>query len=549
MKATQRRLTREVPAIRRHMVVTGLLTTATATCVVLQASLLARVLSGAVVSLMFGLAGVVVARAVLAWAQQVLAQRAAATVKAELRGRVLDHVRHLGPLQAGRERHGELATTVTRGLDALDPYFTGYLPKTVGAAVVPPLVIACLAVTDWVSAVVVVVTLPLIPVFGALVGLHTRKRTERQWALLSRLGGHFLDVVAGLPTLRAFGRARHEIGVVRRMSDDHRRATMRTLRVAFLSSLVLEWVATLSVALVAVPVGLRLLSGSVDLETALTVLLLAPEAYLPLRAAGSAFHDSAEGVAVADQVFAALDDVAPPRRTGTGAVPDVRTSDLVFDRVTVRYPDRDVPAVTGVSMEVRAGECVGLIGPSGAGKSTLLAVLLGFVEPESGRVLVGGHDLADLPVDAWREQVAWVPQKPHLFAVSVADNIRLGRPCAPIEDVVAAARAASADEFVTRLTDGYDTILGENGTGLSMGQRQRIAIARAFLRDAPILLLDEATAHLDPASEAAVAAASARLMAGRTTLVIAHRPALLDHVDRVVEVHSGRVAGRTRSTV
>ncbi|WP_237774559.1 thiol reductant ABC exporter subunit CydD [Actinosynnema sp. ALI-1.44] len=531
-------MTREIPAIRRHLVVTGLLAISTAVCVVLQASILASVLSGAAVSLLFGLAGVVVARAALAWAQQMLAQRAATTVKAELRGRVLDHIRRMGPLRAGRERHGELTTMVTRGLDALDPYFTSYLPKTVGAAVVPPLVIAALAVTDWISAVVVVVTLPLIPVFGALVGMHTRRRTARQWALLSRLGGHFLDVVAGLPTLRAFGRARDQIGVVHRMSDDHRRATLRTLRVAFLSSLVLEWVATLSVALVAVPVGLRLMSGDVDLATALLVLFLAPEAYLPLRAAGTAFHDSAEGVAVADRVFATLDDAPAPQRAATGGVSDAH--DLVFDDVTVRYPDRDMPAVTGISMRIRAGERVGLVGPSGAGKSTLLAVLLGFVEPESGRVTVGRRDLADLPLAAWREQIAWVPQKPHLFAVSVADNIRLGRPGAPIEHVVQAARAAAADEFITRLPDGYDTLLGENGSGLSMGQRQRIAIARAFLRDAPILLFDEATAHLDAESEAAVAAASARLMAGRTALVVAHRPALLDHVDRVVTIRSGQ---------
>lgn len=539
MSATQRCLVREVPAVRRHLVVTGLLAAVTGVAVVAQANLLALVLSGGALSLLVALAAVITARAAVTWAQHVLAQRAAAGVKAELRDRVFAHLGRLGPVRLGRERHGELTTVVTRGLDALDPYFTGYLPKFAGAMVVPPLVVAGLAVTDWISAVVVVVTVPLIPVFGALVGMHTRRRTERQWALLSRLGGHFLDVVTGLPTLRAFGRARHQIGVVRRMSDDHRRATLRTLRVAFLSSLVLEWVATMSVAVVAVPVGLRLMGGSVDFATALTVLFLAPEAYLPLRAAGTAFHDSAEGVAVAGKVFATVDTPVPRRRPATGSV---RQGDLVFEDVTVRYPDRETPAVERVSLKIRAGERVGLAGPSGAGKSTLLAVLLGFVTPESGRVLVDGQDLADLPEAAWRDTIAWVPQKPHLFAVSVADNIRLGRPDAPIEQVVHAARAAAADEFITGLPDGYGTVLGENGTGLSAGQRQRIAIARAFLRDAPILLLDEATAHLDPASEAAVVAASARLMAGRTALVVAHRPALLEHVDRIVTIQSGQVA-------
>lgn len=537
---------REVPAARRHLVVTGLLAAGTAAVVIVQASLLARVLSGGATWPLLALAAAFCARAALAWAQRMLAHRAASAVKTELRERVLVHIGRLGPVRLGGERHGELTTLVTRGLDALDPYFTGYLPRLVAAVVVPPPVVVWLAFADWPSAAIIVVTLPLIPVFGALVGLHTRRRTEHQWALLSRLGGHFLDVVAGLPTLRAFRRARHQVGVVHRMAEAHRRATLRTLRVAFLSSLVLEWVATLSVALVAVPVGLRLLSGSVDLATALLVLFLTPEAYLPLRALGTAFHDSAEGVAVAGRVFAVL-DAHPPRPAPTGPAPDPRSGGLVFDRVTVRYPDRGAPAVTEVSLEVRAGERVGLVGPSGAGKSTLLAVLLGLVEPESGRVLVGGRDLASVSPAAWRDRVAWVPQNPYLFAASIADNIRLGRPHASLDQVRAAARAAAADEFVVALPDGYDTVLGERGAGLSMGQRQRIAIARAFLRDAPVLLLDEATAHLDPESEAAVVAASARLMSGRTALVVAHRPALLAHVDRVITVDRGRVLDREES--
>ncbi|PXX58676.1 ATP-binding cassette subfamily C protein CydD [Nocardia tenerifensis] len=532
--------------MRRHLGVTGLAALATGVAVILQADLLARVLTGGSTAVFLALGAVVVARAALVWGQMILARRGATEIKTDLRARLLGHIARSGPLRLGRERQGELTTLVTRGLDALDPYFTGYLPKYVATAVIPVLVLTRLAFADWVSAAIIAVTLPLIPIFGALVGLHTRQRTEQQWALMSRLGGHFLDVVTGLPTLRAFGRARHQIGVVRRISDAHRRATMRTLRVAFLSSLVLEWVATLSVALVAVPIGLRLMGGGVELATALLVLFLAPEAYLPLRALGTAFHDSTEGIAVAERVFADLDTPEADPTSGR-AVPDTRRVGLVLDRVIVRYPSRDRPALAGVSLRVRPGERVGLVGPSGAGKSTLLSVLLGFTRPESGKVLVGDEDLAELSMDAWRERIAWIPQRPHLFAASVADNIRLGRPAASHTQVRAAAYAAAADEFITALPDGYDTVLGERGAGLSAGQRQRIAIARAFLRDAPILLLDEPTAHLDPESESAVVAASARLMVGRTALIVAHRPALLEHVDRVITVEDGRVRAVARS--
>ncbi|NKQ23722.1 thiol reductant ABC exporter subunit CydD [Streptomyces galbus] len=563
MQPVERRLMREVPALRRHMTYSTALALLGAATVVAQAGLLAKVcadgFAGHAVrdTALVALAAVLTLRALLAWARGTLAQRAAADAKHTLRERITGRLRRTGPLRLAARRHGETATLLTRGLDALDAYVVGYLTTMTAAAVVPLAVTAWLWWTDWTSALIVVVTLPLIPVFGALVGMHTAQRTARQWRLLSRLGGHFLDVVAGLPTLRAFGREVHQTRVVGEMADAHRRATVRTLRVAFLSSLVLETVATLSVALVAVPVGLRLLAGELDLRTALTVLFLAPEAYLPLRAAGAAFHDSAEGIAVAERVFALLDEgddqhdegTVPQRAARLLAAPDGRTARLRLDRVTVRYPDRPVPALHDVSLTVRPGEHVALVGPSGAGKSTLLSLLLGFAVPASGRVTVDGTDLGALDADAWRAQVAWVPQRPHLFAVSVADNIRLGRPHADIAEVRAAARAACADRFVEALPNGYDTVLGEQGAGLSAGQRQRIALARAFLKDAPVLLLDEPTAHLDPESEAAVTRATVALMRGRTAVVVAHRTSLLPHADRIVTVRAGAlVAPRADAT-
>jgi ATP-binding cassette, subfamily C, bacterial CydD len=482
--------------------------------VVGQADLLSRVLTGS--GLLLPLALVVAARAALTLGQGTLTGRAAARRKRVWRERLL--------------ARGADGTLLVRGLDALDPYYAGYLPQRYAAAVVPLAVLVRLAVADWPSALVVAVTLPLIPVFGALVGRHTERATERQWGRLHRLGGHFLDVVAGLPTLRAYGRDAAQTSVVREMAEGHRRATMRTLRIAFLSSFVLEIVATLSVALVAVPAGLRLLDGSLDLRTALLVLLLAPEAYLPLRMLGARFHAAAEGKAVLAQASALLGE-EPPAATGRVTAGRIEVADLV-----VRYADDRAPALDGFSLTVEPGEHVALTGPSGAGKSTLLRAVLGFVTPESGRILVNGADLSGLDLAAWRRQVAYVPQRPHLFAGTVADNIRLGRPDASEADVRRAAEAAAAHEFIAALPDGYATELGERGLGLSTGERQRLAIARAFLVDAPVVVLDEPTARLDLRSEALVAEAAGRLLAGRTALLVAHRPALLSLADRVVHL-------------
>lgn len=532
-------------AVRRHLALCLAAAVATGLLVLVQAELLAGVLSGrfAASALVF-LALVVGVRAALSLAQGVAAGRTSTGVKSTLRRRLLSRLQELGPARLTSHRSGELVTLTGRGLDALDPYLSGYLPAAAVAGVVPIAVLVRLFTADLASAVIVLVTLPLIPIFGALVGMHTKAVTERQWQALSRLGGHFLDVVRGLPTLRAFGRARFQAGVIQRVADAHRDATMRTLRVAFLSSLVLELAASLSLALVAVPVGLRLLSGSLDLSIALLVLLLAPEAYLPLRNMGNKFHAAMEGVAAADQAFAVLDGQAErpargERASGAGAggrtAPEIR-----LENVTVRYPDREEAALEDVSLVIAPGERVALVGESGAGKSTLLHLLLGFVTPAAGRVLIDGVELTDL--DAWRGRLAFVPQRPHLFAASVADNIRLGSPGATVDQVRTAAEAAYADEFVAALPEGYETVLGERGANLSAGQRQRVALARAFCRpSADVLLLDEPTARLDGRSEGAVVTATRDLAEGRTSVIVAHRPAMIDLADRVIRIADGRV--------
>ncbi|GAA2388726.1 hypothetical protein GCM10010404_52380 [Nonomuraea africana] len=560
------RLMRAERSVRTHLTATLAAAVIAGLLVLVQAELLAGVLSGRFATgALLVLAAVVGLRALLGWGQGIFAARTSTGVKSALRHRLLARLQDLGPARLSGHRSGELVTLTGRGLDALDPYLTGYLPAMAVAGVVPVAVLVRLFAADLTSAVIVLVTLPLIPIFGALVGMHTKAVTERQWRALSLLGGHFLDVVRGLPTLRAFGRARYQATVIQRVADSHRSATMRTLRVAFLSSLVLELCASLSLALVAVPIGLRLLGGSLDLTTALLVLLLAPEAYLPLRMMGTRFHASMEGVAAADAAFAVLDDAVDPERalagaagsaertSATGLREDARSAltsggppEIRLENVTVRYPGRDDPALDDVSLVITPGERVALVGESGGGKSTLLHLLLGFVTPTEGRVLVDGADLAGLDLTAWRDRLAFVPQRPHLFATSVADNIRLGAPSATPDLVRQAAAAAHADEFVSALPDGYDTPVGERGANLSAGQRQRLALARAFCRPgASLLLLDEPTARLDGRSEAAVVTATAELSRGRTAVIVAHRPAMIDLADRVIRIQEGRVVSDT----
>ncbi|MET7291796.1 thiol reductant ABC exporter subunit CydD [Streptomyces griseoloalbus] len=540
MKPIDPRLLRYARATRGFLVAVVALGAVGAGLVIAQAMLIAEIVVGAFqdgrsvaglgTPLLF-LTVVAAGRGMVGWLTELAAHRASAAAKSELRGRLLERATALGPGWLDGQRTGSLVALATRGVDALDGYFSRYLPQLGLAVVVPVAVLARIVTEEWVSAAIIVGTLPLIPVFMVLIGWATQSRMDRQWLLLSRLSGHFLDVVAGLPTLKVFGRAKAQAESIRRITAEYRRATMRTLRIAFISSFALELLATLSVALVAVTIGMRLVHGDLDLYIGLVILILAPEAYLPLRQVGAQYHAAAEGMAAAEEIFSVLQTPVPT--PGTGAVP---TGALSFDGVTVRHPGRSTDAVSDVSFTVAPEETVALVGPSGAGKSTLLNVLLGFVRPTEGRVRIGGADLAGLDLAEWHSRVAWVPQRPHLFAATIAENVRLARPDADDDAVRAALRDAGALEFVDALPEGAKTVLGEDGAGLSAGQRQRLALARAFLADRPVLLLDEPTAALDGATEAEIVAAVRRLAAGRTVLLVVHRPALLAVADRVVRL-------------
>jgi ATP-binding cassette subfamily C protein CydD len=539
------------------LVVTGL--------ILAQASLLAHALataargagSAALGITLAQLLAVVAARAAATYGGEVAALRAAAVVKSRLRRKLAHHALSLGPAWLGGQRTGEIAALATRGLDALDAYFARYLPQLGLSVLVPAAVLAAVMAADWVSGLLIAVTLPFIPLFAVLVGLHTKAQTRRQWQLLARLGGHFLDVVQGLPTLKVFGRAKPQEQVIAKVTEAHRAATMATLRVAFLSALVLELAAALATALVAVEVGLRLLYGHIGYQTALLVLLLTPEAYLPLRGAAAQFHASAEGIAAAGQVFQILDTPqswrpaavtaqpgrpsAPPVAAVGPSAPDLRTDTITLHAVTACYPARGSPALSGVSLAIRPGERILLTGPSGAGKTTLLQVLLRFIAPASGTIEVGGTDLTTLSPDVWRAQLAWVPQHPWLFPGTVADNIALGRPAAARDAIEDAAELAGAAQFIRALPDRYDTQLGERALRLSAGQRQKLALARAFLPDVPLLLLDEPTAHLDPASAAETSETIDTRLTGRTVILVSHRGGWPTGLGRTVALDQGRL--------
>ncbi|MGW1731303.1 thiol reductant ABC exporter subunit CydD [Streptomyces sp. NPDC001999] len=554
MKPIDPRLLRYARATRLFLAAVVALGVVGAALVIAQAMLIAEVVVGGfedgltvpgLRTPLILLMAVALGRGLVSWLTELAAYRASAAVKSELRRRLLDRAAELGPDWLSGQRTGSLVALATRGVDALDDYFARYLPQLGLAVVVPVAVLARIVTEDWVSAAIIVVTLPLIPLFMILIGWATQSRMDRQWQLLSRLSGHFLDVVAGLPTLKVFGRAKAQAESIRTITSQYRRATLRTLRIAFLSSFALELLATLSVALVAVTIGMRLVHGELDLYTGLVVLILAPEAYLPIRQVGAQYHAAAEGLSAAEEIFAILE--TEPRVGGTADVPP--SLRLELEGVTVRHEGRAEPSLDGASLVVDEGETVALVGPSGVGKSTLLNVVLGFTAPDEGRIRVGGVDLATLAPERWRERIAWVPQRPQLFAGTIAENVRLARPDADDSAVTAALRDAGAYDFVAELPDGAQTLLGEDGAGLSAGQRQRLALARAFLADRPLLLLDEPTASLDGETEAGIVEAVRRLAAGRTVLLVVHRPALLSVADRVVVLEPGAVPERQWATV
>ena len=555
MGAIDPRLVRRARPARILLGVDTAIGLATVALVLLQATLLASVVAQAfdgaglaevqgeliLLSLAFA------ARGLLTWGFDVAGRRAATQVLSELRLDLVERRLRSQPAALDGAEGGEVAAAAVQGVESLEGYFARYLPQVVLACLVPAAVLAWVALVDVESALVMLLTLPLVPVFMWLIGRYTEQRTRERWLALRLLSTHFLDVVRGLPTLRACNRGHAQAAAIAEVGERYRRATMGTLRVGFLSGSVLELAATLGVALVAVIVGVRLVHGGIGLEAGLTVLVLAPELYLPLRRLGAEFHASADGVAVAQRMFELID--APPAVGAGGATvaPSPREEPVRLERVSFAYPSRPVLVLDGFDLELAPGETVALVGPSGSGKSTVAALLLRLMEPSVGHVTVGEVDLASCNTAAWRRLCAWVPQHPTLVRGTVADNIRLGDPAATDAQVQTAAAHAGANEFVAAMPHGYATIVGDGGRPLSAGERRRLALARAFLRDAPLLVLDEPTADLDPENAVLVADAVDRLCAGRTVLLIAHRPELARRADRIIQMDGLGAVAATES--
>jgi ATP-binding cassette, subfamily C, bacterial CydD len=496
---------------------------------------LARV--GAGIALVAGLAAL---RGACAWGFEVAGRRAAGDVLSGLRLELVEQRLRRRPAALDGAQSAELAATAVQGVDALEAYFARYLPQVVLAVIVPVVVVGWSLAVDPIAGLLMLVTLPLVPLFMVLVGTYTERRTRRRWLALTVLAASFADAVRGLPTLRAFNRSADEAQALEQRSDEYRRATLGTLRVTFLSGAVLDLAATLCVALVAVAVGLRLVSGDLSLQPGLTVLILAPEVYLPLRALGAQYHASADGLAVVDRLLALIEEPAPSR-TRYAAPPRPDRAPVRLERVTFIYPARPGAVLEHVDLELAPRATTALIGPSGAGKSTVASLLLRFADPCAGRITVGGVDLAHCDPAAWRHSIAWVPQRPTLFRGTIAENIALGAPAAGEDRIRAAARMAGAHEFIERLGLAYATVVGDGGAGLSAGETRRLALARAFARDAPLLILDEPTADLDRESAQIVERAVTERAGERTILLITHDAELARHAEHQVSLAAGRV--------
>ena len=496
---------------------------------------------GEVKALLLLLLGASILRSGLLWAREVAAQRGAVRIKSELRERLFAHVLRLGPAYAKGQRTGELTTTATEGVERLEAYFGRYLPQAVLSVLVPLLIAGYIFPRDWSSAVLLLVTAPVIPLMMVLVASYAEEHTRRQWWALSRMGASFLDALQGLTTLKIFGRSVEERERVAAASEEFRARTMKVLRYAFLSGFVLEFMTAMAIALVAVTLGVRLISGNMPFEEAFVVLLLAPEFYKPLRELGAHRHAGMEGSAAADRIFEILNTPAPVRE-GSGA-PGALSGELTieFSGVGYTYPGGDHAALSDLTLTLPAATRTALVGRSGAGKSTLVNLLMRFMDPDSGEIRANGLAVDTLPAKTWRGSLALVPQRPHLFYGSVLENIRLARPAASREEVERAAELAGAAEFIRRLPKGYETEIGERGSRLSGGEAQRVAIARAFLKDAPVLVMDESTSGLDPESERLIRAALERLARGRTVLVIAHRLNTVYGADQIVVLDEGHL--------
>lgn len=543
-------LSGQTARVRRPLAASVVISLLDGLLLIAQSWLLARIMAAVVIDghglngVWLGLWAVLAvlgARAVLSPLMDVTAFEAAARVKHAARLRLYRHLQNLGPVWANGQRSGDIAHTLTDAVESLDSYYAGYLPQMARTVFLPLAILAFILPSDWVSGLVLMLTAPLIPVFMIFIGRGTERLNQRQWRRLALMSAYFLDAIEGLTTLKLFGASRREADMVARMSEGYRQHTMRVLRLAFVSSLVLEFLATVSIAMVAVFIGFRLYYGQMDFLPGLFVLILAPEFYQPLRNMGTQYHARMEAIGAAERIVELFASEPPVAADSTGgqAAP-ARVQQIVFEQVGFGYEEH-TRVISQLDLSLQRGQRLALVGPSGAGKTTISRLLLGFLSPDAGRIRINDMVLEALDSQDWLSHIAWLGQNPTLFHGSIADNIRLGAPEADEAAVRRAARLANADDFITALPAGYDTRVGDRGQGLSGGEIQRIALARAFARQADVVILDEASASLDPDTEALITEAVERLAQDRLMLVIAHRLDTVRRADAIAVLDQGRI--------
>jgi ATP-binding cassette, subfamily C, bacterial CydD len=517
--------------------------------VILQMYLLSMIIAEVFVTsemaspeLFYLLLACIILRSLLLWIRERFAQKQSVKIKSGLRRNVFDHILLLGPVFTRSGKSGELLATITEGVDKLEDYFTRYIPSLIHIVILPTTIILVALFVDWPSGLIMLITAPLILFFMWLIGTYAKKLTQDQWEHLSHLSSHFLDVLQGLKTLKIFGMSGRETVNVDDSSNRFRLITMRVLKVAFLSGMVLELAASISIALVAVQVGIRLIEGLMTFQPGLFVLLLAPEFYLPFRTLGQHHHAGMEGAAAAAKIFEVKDKPAGQNQNKGQPTFISEKITILCKNLTFTYPDSEMPAIKGLNCCLEPGSLTAIVGPTGSGKTTFAYLLLGYLSPASGHILINNSSLDQLDMDQWHKHIAYVPQHPHFFNGTVLENLLMANPHADIKKVKEAATKAGAHQFIKHLPDGYNTPLTENASRLSGGEKQRLAIARAFLKDAPLLILDEPTSNLDPESEQVIADATEQIIKNRTTLVIAHRLKTVRNADKILVFRDGTIA-------